>query len=87
MIVPIAHFPTLKALPAEQAVSVVAEVEQTKSALRSCYAQFNCAFLAFEVERNRGKGGHAHIQVCSTWFVVRKDADKVLNRSVLSLKT
>lgn len=63
LIIPIAHFPTLKSVPAEQAASVLGEVEQTKSALRACYAQFGCAFLSFEMARNSGKGGHAHIQV------------------------
>lgn len=65
LVVPIAHFPTLKSLPAEQGVPLVSELEKIKSALRSCYAQFGCAFLSFEVARHSGKGGHAHVQVSS----------------------
>ncbi|KDE02964.1 hypothetical protein MVLG_06530 [Microbotryum lychnidis-dioicae p1A1 Lamole] len=64
LIIPIAHYPTLLSVPADQAVPIVAEIERYKSALKTCYAAFGASPVAFEVGRLSGKGGHAHIQIC-----------------------
>ncbi|CAE6473266.1 unnamed protein product [Rhizoctonia solani] len=63
LIIPIAHYPTLLSAPPELAVSIIAEVEQYKSALRNLFAKHGAAAVMFEVARLSGRGGHAHIQV------------------------
>ncbi|KAH8117058.1 CwfJ C-terminus 2-domain-containing protein-like protein [Phellopilus nigrolimitatus] len=63
LIVPITHYPTLGAMPADLAVPIVAEMEQHKSALRALYARHGCGALVFEVGILSGRGGHAHVQV------------------------
>ncbi|KAF8469918.1 CwfJ C-terminus 1-domain-containing protein-like protein [Gautieria morchelliformis] len=63
LIVPISHYPTLSSVPADLALPIVSEIEQFKSALRSCYAKFKSSPVTFEVARLTGKGGHAHVQV------------------------
>ncbi|KAK4704499.1 CWF19-like protein 1, partial [Phenoliferia sp. Uapishka_3] len=64
LLIPIAHYPTLLSVPADQAVSIISEIEQYKSGLRACYASFGASLLSFEVGRLSGKGGHAHVQIC-----------------------
>lgn len=61
----IAHYPTLRAIPAELAPPVLEEVSLYKEALRKCYKSFGAEMVAFEVARTTGKGGHAHVQVSS----------------------
>ncbi|GAA5894097.1 hypothetical protein JCM8208_002347 [Rhodotorula glutinis] len=64
LIIPIAHYPTLRSIPADLAAPVHEEVELYKEALRKCYKTFGADMVAFEVARSSGKGGHAHVQVC-----------------------
>jgi hypothetical protein len=59
----IAHHPTLLSIPAEDAMSIIAEVEAYKSALRACYAAYKAVPVTFEVGRLSGRGGHAHVQI------------------------
>ncbi|KAG9021845.1 hypothetical protein FRB95_001263 [Tulasnella sp. JGI-2019a] len=63
LIIPISHYPTLQAVPAELAIPVISEIERYKSALRGVYAKYGCVAVALEVARLSGRGGHAHIQV------------------------
>ncbi|EUC66375.1 nucleus protein [Rhizoctonia solani AG-3 Rhs1AP] len=63
LIIPIAHYPTLLSAPPELAISIIAEVEQYKSALRNLFSKHGAAAVMFEVARLSGRGGHAHIQV------------------------
>ena len=44
-------------------MSIIAEVEAYKSALRACYAAYKAVPVTFEVGRLSGRGGHAHVQV------------------------
>jgi len=44
-------------------MTIIAEVESYKSALRACYASYNAVPVTFEVGRLTGRGGHAHVQV------------------------
>lgn len=59
----IAHYPTLRSIPADLAPPVLEEVELYKQALRKCYKSFGAEMVCFEVARSSGKGGHAHVQV------------------------
>ncbi|KAG9103133.1 hypothetical protein FRC06_000128 [Ceratobasidium sp. 370] len=63
LIVPISHYPTLLSVPPDLAISIIAEVEQYKSALRSMFSKYGAVAVMFEVARLSGRGGHAHIQV------------------------
>ena len=63
LIIPISHYPTLQAVPAELSIPIISEIEQFKSALRDLYAKHDHVAVAFEVARLTGKGGHAHVQV------------------------
>jgi len=63
LIIPISHYPTLQAVPAELSIPIISEIERYKSALRSMYAKYDHSAVAFEVARLTGKGGHAHVQV------------------------
>lgn len=60
----IAHYQTLRAIPAEAAAPILNEVDQYKAALAKTYEQYGQKLVAFEVGRMGGKGGHAHVQVC-----------------------
>jgi hypothetical protein len=64
----------LLSAPPELAISIIAEVEQYKSALRNLFAKHGAAAVMFEVARLSGRGGHAHIQVVP---VPLEKADKV----------
>ncbi|KAG8743990.1 hypothetical protein FRC10_011064 [Ceratobasidium sp. 414] len=63
LIVPISHYPTLLSAPPDLAISIISEVEQYKSALRSMFSKYGAVAVTFEVARLSGRGGHAHIQV------------------------
>ncbi|KAK4058716.1 hypothetical protein OIO90_000160 [Microbotryomycetes sp. JL221] len=63
LIIPIAHYPTMLAIPDDAAGDIISEVDKYKSALKSMYAEYGCSLVAFEVGRLSGKGGHAHVQV------------------------
>ncbi|WRT65941.1 uncharacterized protein IL334_002892 [Kwoniella shivajii] len=74
LIIPIAHHPTLLSIPAEDAMSIISELEGFKSSLRACYASYGAVPVTFEVGRLSGRGGHAHVQI----LPIPKDlADKV----------
>jgi hypothetical protein len=62
-IIPIAHHPTLLSIPADDAMSIISELESYKSALRACYASYGAVPVTFEVGRLSGRGGHAHVQI------------------------
>jgi hypothetical protein len=62
-IIPIAHHPTLLSIPADDAMSIISELESYKSALRACYASYGAVPVTFEVGRLTGRGGHAHVQI------------------------
>ncbi|GAA5921779.1 hypothetical protein JCM1841_001859 [Sporobolomyces salmonicolor] len=64
LLIPIAHYPTLRSIPADLAPPVLEEVELYKQALKKCYKSFGAEMIAFEVARAGGKGGHAHVQIC-----------------------
>ncbi|GJN88523.1 hypothetical protein Rhopal_001489-T1 [Rhodotorula paludigena] len=64
LLIPIAHYPTLRSIPADLAPPVLEEVELYKQALRKCYKSFGAEMVCFEVARSSGKGGHAHVQIC-----------------------
>ncbi|GAA6061585.1 hypothetical protein JCM10212_004335 [Sporobolomyces blumeae] len=64
LLIPIAHYPTLRSLPADVAPQVLEEVELYKQALKKCYNAFGAEMVVFEMARTSGKGGHAHIQIC-----------------------
>ncbi|TNY19810.1 CwfJ C-terminus 1-domain-containing protein-like protein, partial [Rhodotorula diobovata] len=64
LLIPIAHYPTLRSIPSDLAPPVHEEVELYKEALRKCYKSFGAELVAFEVARSSGKGGHAHVQIC-----------------------
>ncbi|OCF31893.1 nuclear protein [Kwoniella heveanensis BCC8398] len=63
LIIPIAHHPTLLSIPAEDAMSIISELEGFKSSLRACYASYGAVPVTFEVGRLSGRGGHAHVQI------------------------
>ncbi|KJE04557.1 nuclear protein [Cryptococcus gattii NT-10] len=63
LIIPIAHHPTLLSIPADDAMSIISELEGFKSSLRECYASYGAVPVSFEVGRLSGRGGHAHVQV------------------------
>jgi len=63
LIVPIEHHSTIHTLPDDVKVSIVAEIDQIKLALKKLYASQKAAFISFELARLSGKGGHAHVQV------------------------
>ncbi|GFZ43337.1 hypothetical protein JCM24511_01057 [Saitozyma sp. JCM 24511] len=63
LIIPIAHHPTLLSIPADDAMSIISELESYKSALRACYASYGAVPVTFEVGRLTGRGGHAHVQI------------------------
>ncbi|KAK8865643.1 hypothetical protein IAR55_000788 [Kwoniella newhampshirensis] len=63
LIIPIAHHPTLLSIPAEDAMSIISELEGFKSSLRACYASYGAVPVTFEVGRLAGRGGHAHVQI------------------------
>jgi len=60
--VPIAHFATLEAMPAELYTLVVSECKKYQAALRALYAKYDATAVFFELGRVSTKGGHAHIQ-------------------------
>ncbi|KAI5119953.1 hypothetical protein M0805_002142 [Coniferiporia weirii] len=62
LLVPIAHFPTLSALPPDLAAPLGAEITSYKDALRKLYAAHGCGALIFEVGLINARGGHAHAQ-------------------------
>ncbi|KAH9966399.1 CwfJ C-terminus 1-domain-containing protein-like protein [Russula dissimulans] len=62
LIVPIAHFATLGAMPAELHTSVMNECERYQAALRELYAKYDATAVFFELGRVSTRGGHAHIQ-------------------------
>ncbi|KAI0306802.1 nuclear protein [Multifurca ochricompacta] len=62
LIVPIAHFPTLNAIPSELRASIHNESSKYQGALRALYASHGATAVFFEVGRVSAKGGHAHIQ-------------------------
>ncbi len=62
LIIPIAHYQTLRSIPADAASPILDEVAQYKAALDRAYQQHGARLLAFEVGRMGTKGGHAHVQ-------------------------
>ncbi|BGO89644.1 hypothetical protein NBRC10512_001503 [Rhodotorula toruloides] len=64
LLIPIAHYPTLRSIPADLAPPILEEIELYKQALKKCYKSFGAEMVAFEVARSAGKGGHAHVQIC-----------------------
>ncbi|BGP37944.1 hypothetical protein JCM10449v2_001871 [Rhodotorula kratochvilovae] len=64
LLIPIAHYPTLRSIPSDLAPPVLEEVELYKQALKKCYKSFGAEMVCFEVARSSGKGGHAHVQIC-----------------------
>ncbi|WWC96714.1 hypothetical protein V866_003586 [Kwoniella sp. B9012] len=74
LIIPIAHHPTLLSIPAEDAMSIISELESFKSSLKACYASYGAVPVSFEIGRLSGRGGHAHIQVIP---IPQELADKV----------
>ncbi|WVQ85626.1 hypothetical protein IAT38_007792 [Cryptococcus sp. DSM 104549] len=74
LIIPIAHHPTLLSIPAEDAMTIISELEGFKSSLRACYANYGAVPVSFEVGRLTGRGGHAHVQIVP---VPKELADKV----------
>ncbi|KAA1123669.1 hypothetical protein PGTUg99_026312 [Puccinia graminis f. sp. tritici] len=67
LLIPIAHYPSLLALPSELAIPIVAEMEHYKSALKRCYEAYSASMVSFEVAKLSGRGaraGHAHLQIC-----------------------
>jgi len=63
LIIPIAHHPTLLAIPADDATKILSEIETYKEALRKCYEKYNAVPVVWEVGRIGGRGGHAHVQI------------------------
>ncbi|OCF75228.1 nuclear protein [Kwoniella mangroviensis CBS 8886] len=74
LIIPIAHHPTLLSIPAEDAMSIISELESFKSSLKACYASYGAVPVSFEIGRLSGRGGHAHIQIIP---IPQELADKV----------
>ncbi|GAA5987164.1 hypothetical protein JCM11641_002151 [Rhodosporidiobolus odoratus] len=64
LLIPIAHYPTLRSIPTDLAPPVLEEVELYKQALKKCYASFGAEMVCFEVARAGARGGHAHVQIC-----------------------
>ncbi|GAA5931350.1 Drn1p [Sporobolomyces koalae] len=64
LLIPIAHYPTLRSIPSDVSQQVLEEIELYKQALRKCFAKFGADMIVFETARTTGKGGHAHIQIC-----------------------
>ncbi|GAA5947293.1 hypothetical protein JCM3765_001611 [Sporobolomyces pararoseus] len=64
LLIPIAHYPTLRSIPSEASSQVLEEVELYKQALKKCFEKFGADMVVFEMARTSGKGGHAHIQIC-----------------------
>ncbi|GAA6006427.1 hypothetical protein JCM11491_004953 [Sporobolomyces phaffii] len=64
LLIPIAHYPTLRSIPSEVSSQVLEEVELYKQALKKCFEKFGADMVVFEMARTSGKGGHAHIQIC-----------------------
>ncbi|OAV89150.1 hypothetical protein PTTG_07836 [Puccinia triticina 1-1 BBBD Race 1] len=67
LLIPIAHYPSLLALPSELAIPIVAEMEHYKSALKRCFEAYSASMVSFEVAKLSGRGaraGHAHLQIC-----------------------
>ncbi|GAA5875458.1 hypothetical protein JCM16303_000635 [Sporobolomyces ruberrimus] len=64
LLIPIAHYPTLRSIPSDVSAQVLEEVELYKQALKSCFTKFGADMIVFEMARTSGKGGHAHIQIC-----------------------
>ncbi|GAA5862307.1 hypothetical protein JCM3774_004858 [Rhodotorula dairenensis] len=77
LIIPIAHYPTLRTIPADLAPPVLEEIALYKEALRKCYKSFGADMVAFEVARSTGKGGHAHVQICPIPASLATQAEKV----------
>ncbi|GAA5978468.1 hypothetical protein JCM10908_004366 [Rhodotorula pacifica] len=77
LIIPIAHYPTLRTIPTDLAPPVLEEVALYKEALRKCYKSFGAEMVAFEVARSTGKGGHAHVQICPIPASLASQAEKV----------
>ncbi|KAK4053130.1 hypothetical protein OIV83_001865 [Microbotryomycetes sp. JL201] len=48
LIIPIAHYPTLLAIPDDASKDIMSEVDQYKEALRKMYAEYGCQPVAFE---------------------------------------
>jgi hypothetical protein len=62
LIIPIAHYPTFPAIPADLAPQIMEETTRYKLALSGMYAKYGASAVFFEVGRQRSKGGHAHVQ-------------------------
>lgn len=63
LVVPITHFPTLTAVPADAAPPIVEEMDKYKAALRNLYAKHGCVPVVLEVSILTAKGGHAHVAI------------------------
>jgi len=80
LIIPIAHYPTMSAIPDDLAAPMQAEIQAYMRALKSCYESYGAKLLAFEVSRaglGGGKAGHAHIQVCPIPASLAKNAKQM----------
>ncbi|GAA5831032.1 hypothetical protein JCM5353_005601, partial [Sporobolomyces roseus] len=64
LLIPIAHYQTLRSIPSEVAPQILEEIELYKQALKKCFENFGAEMVVFEMARTTGKGGHAHIQIC-----------------------
>ncbi|KAH9818714.1 CwfJ C-terminus 1-domain-containing protein-like protein [Melampsora americana] len=67
LIIPIAHYPSLLALPHEFSRSIQNEIRSYQSALRTFYSKYDCELVSFEICKLMGIGsrqGHGHLQVC-----------------------
>ncbi|GAA5900277.1 Drn1p [Sporobolomyces salmoneus] len=64
LLIPIAHYPTLRSIPSEVSAQVLEEIELYKQALKKCFEKFGADMVVFEMARTSRKGGHAHIQIC-----------------------
>lgn len=62
MLIPIPHHQTISAIAAEEP-DLIAELDRFKDALTKLYASYGCKPLVFELGRQGGRGGHAHVQV------------------------
>lgn len=51
LVIPISHYPTLAAIPKEDAGPIKEEIDRTKEALKKTYAEYGCVPVAFEVGR------------------------------------
>ncbi|WWC60538.1 uncharacterized protein I303_103112 [Kwoniella dejecticola CBS 10117] len=81
LIIPIAHHPTLLSIPAEDAMSIISELETFKSSLRACYESYGAVPVTFEVGRLSGRGGHAHIQIVPVPKVLAGDVESSFRKA------